>query len=65
MAVTEADIAKVMKLVPTCLTVDTVGCLLKKNELQHLAKEQIYEALHTLAQRGHFRGEGLFRKEVR
>lgn len=38
---------------------------MKRNELQHLAKEQIYEALHALAQRGHFRGEELFRKEVR
>jgi hypothetical protein len=52
MAVTEEDIAKVLQLVPSCPTVDTVDCLRETEELQHLTIPQIQEALHILEDRG-------------
>lgn len=63
MAVTEDDIARVLKLIPTCTTVDTVGCLMENNELG-LTKDQIYEALHVLEGRGQVTGRELFDRDL-
>jgi hypothetical protein len=58
-AVTEDDIAKVLKLVPTCPNADTVDWLKQNDETQYLTIPQIHEALHALEQRGQVIGEEL------
>lgn len=62
MAVTEEQIAKVFDLLSTCPEADTISWLLNNPELG-LSKAEIYEALHTLEDRGQVKSQELFGRD--